>query len=68
MAGGGVTMMTAVQRETVKHIRDSIGGQLFLSQDSDDALIIGEGWLICVDRDGDTSEVNGMEWETGWSC
>lgn len=60
--------MTDVQRETVKHIREYVDGQVFTSLDSDDALLIGEDWIICVDRDGNTSEANGMEWETGWSC
>ena len=60
--------MTDVQRESVKHIQEYVDGQVFTSLDSDDVLIIGEGWIICVYRDGNTSEVNGMEWETGWTC
>ena len=59
---------TAIQRETLQHIRDCVGGQLFLAQDSDEALILVSGGAIFVDRDGYTAEARGLKWEIGWSC
>ena len=60
--------MTDVQREEVDHILGYVRGHVYTSEQEDDVLIVGNDWIICVDRDGSTSEANGMEWETGWSC
>lgn len=60
--------MTDVQREEVDHILDYVRGYVYTSEQEDDVLIVGDNWVVSVDRDGNTSEANGMEWESGWSC
>ena len=60
--------MTEEQRREVGFIVGAVGGDIFTSTMSDDVLIVGLDWVICVMSDGTTVESNALDWETGWSC
>ena len=66
-------MMTAVQQRTAETILATIEGEVFVNgnghgDEGNDILIVGNGFVIAIDWEGNTSEATVGEWQTGWTA
>lgn len=60
--------LTPEAKEAVKYVTDAVDFQSVFYNDNGSAIIDGDSWLVYVYADGSIYEVNGIDWETGFTC